>query len=81
MLMSHTRTLLNLTLMLLCLVGTDRIFATEDSSRHRVLLPDPALTSAVACLAVSPNREAIIAGTLAVNQRGGNGMQSHSQHK
>lgn len=78
MLMTHTRTLLNLTLMLLCLVGTDRIFATEDHSRSSGLLPDPVLTAAVACLIVSPSGEAVIAGKPAAINRGGNGRPNHS---
>lgn len=38
--MSHTRTMLHVSLMLICLIGTDRLFAAGDLTRRTTPLPD-----------------------------------------
>ena len=36
--MSHTRTMLHVSLMLICLIGTDRLFAAGDLTRREVAI-------------------------------------------
>lgn len=53
--LSRTRTLLNVGLMIICLVGTDRILAAGDLTRRTISLPDLLLGNAESDYAMSQN--------------------------